>query len=149
MAARGTILVVDDSQDDIDLLLRTFKQVGVGNRIEVCRTAAEAEHYLNTHELPSVMLLDLKMPAKDGFYVLRKVKTSPMLRDLIVIVLTTSSDMMDIRLAYELGANSFLTKPFDLAEFREMINAFHQYWIIHAKPAPPAGRVIPKPGEAA
>jgi CheY-like chemotaxis protein len=95
------------------------------------------------------MLLDLKMPAKDGFYVLRKVKTDPLLRDLIVIVLTTSSDMMDIRVAYQLGANSFLTKPLDLAEFREMIKAFHQYWIIHAKPAPPEGRVIPKPGEAA
>jgi two-component system, response regulator len=65
-----------------------------------------------------------------------------------VIVLTTSSDMMDIQLSYELGANSFLTKPFDLAEFREMVKAFHLYWIIHAKPSPQAGRVIPNPGEA-
>jgi two-component system, response regulator len=145
----GTILIVDDSQDDIDLLLRTFKQVGVGNRIDVCRSAAEAEHYLQTHELPSVMLLDLKMPVKDGFYVLRKVKTSPVLRDLVVIVLTTSSYVMDIQLSYELGANSFLTKPLDLSEFREMVNAFHQYWIIHAKPSPLAGRIIPNPGEAA
>jgi CheY-like chemotaxis protein len=147
MIERGTILVVDDSQNDIDLLLRTFKQVGVGNRIDVCRSAAEAEHYLQTKELPAMMLLDLKMPVRDGFYVLRKVKTSPLLRDLVVIVLTTSSDIMDIQLSYELGASSFLTKPFDLAEFREMINAFHLYWI--AKPSPQAGRVIPNPGEAA
>jgi len=141
--------VVEDSQNDVDLLLRTFKQVGVANHIEVCRSADEAELYLQKHELPSVMLLDLKMPARDGFYVLRKVKSSPLLRDLIVIVLTTSSDLMDIRVAYELGANSFLTKPLDLAEFREMIKAFHQYWIIHAKPVPLEGRVIPNPGEAA
>ena len=121
MAAHGTILVVEDSENDIDLLLRTFKQVGVANPIDVCQSADEAEQYLQNNELPSVMLLDLKMPARDGFYVLRKVKTNPLLRDLIVIVLTTSSDIMDIRLAYELGANSFLTKPLDLAEFREMI----------------------------
>ena len=149
MAAHGTILVVEDSENDIDLLLRTFKQVGVANPIDVCQSADEAEQYLQNNELPSVMLLDLKMPARDGFYVLRKVKTNPLLRDLIVIVLTTSSDIMDIRLAYELGANSFLTKPLDLAEFREMIEAFHQYWMIHAKPAPSAGRAIPKQGEAA
>jgi len=149
MPATGTILVVDDQQNDIDLLLRTFKKLKVANPIEVCRSADEGIDYLTTHELPSVMLLDLKMPEKDGFHVLRKVKTSPVLRELVVIVLTTSSDFMEIRMSYELGANSFLTKPLDLNEFKEMISAFHKYWIIHAQPAPKQGRLIAKPDEAA
>jgi hypothetical protein len=142
MIERGTILVVDDSQNDIDLLLRTFKQLGVGNRIEVCRTADEAEHYLQTNELPAVMLLDLKMPEKVGFFVLRRVKTDPQLTDLVVIVLTTSDNVGEIRLAYELGANSFLTKPLHLDEFKMMIDAFHKYWITHAQPAPKRGKLI-------
>ena|SRR5687767_7874056 len=142
MPATGTILVVDDQQDDVDLLLRTFKKLGVANPINVCKSADEAIDYLGTHELPSVMLLDLKMPEKDGFFVLRKVKTDPALRDLVVIVLTTSSNIGEIQLAYELGANSFLTKPLHLDEFKEMISAFHKYWIVHAQPVPKRGKLI-------
>jgi hypothetical protein len=52
---------------------------------------------------------------------------------------------MDVQLAYELGANSFLTKPFDIAEFREMVSAFHKYWLIHSLPPPPRGRWIKPP----
>ncbi len=93
------------------------------------------------------MLLDLKMPGVDGFSVLSKVKPHPILRDIVIIVLTTSSDLADIQLSYELGANSFLTKPFDLAEFKEMVNAFHQYWIMQNQPAPKRGKWVKKPGE--
>ena len=139
MPAGGTILVVDDSPDDVTLLLRTFRQLGVRNRIEVCDGGRAALDYLwrDVNSPPSIVLLDLKMPAVDGFQVLRKVKNHPILRDVVVIVLTTSSDRMDIQLAYELGANSFLTKPLDLTEFHEMVNAFHKYWVIHSQPAPP------------
>src|SRR5687768_18166351 len=148
MPATGTILVVDDQQNDVDLLLRTFKKLNVANGIEVCKSADEAIEYLATRELPSVMLLDLKMPEKDGFFVLRRIKTDPDWRDLVVIVLTTSDNSAEIQLAYELGANSFLTKPLHLGEFREMIKAFHKYWIVHAQPAPKRGRMIDKPDAA-
>ncbi len=148
MPAGGTILVVDDSPDDVTLLLRTFRQLGVRNRIEVCDGGQAALDYLwrDVNSPPAIVLLDLKMPAVDGFQVLRKVKNHPILRDVVVIVLTTSSDRMDIQLAYELGANSFLTKPLDLAEFHEMVNAFHNYWVIHSQPAPvKRGRWIKPP----
>ena len=82
------------------------------------------------------------MPGKDGFFVLRKVKTDPALRDLVVIVLTTSDNVGDIQLAYELGANSFLTKPLHMDELKEMMSAFHKYWIIHAQPTPRRGKLI-------
>src|SRR5688572_5459976 len=122
MGSNGTILLVDDSPDDLQLLTRTFDQLGVQNPVETCSSADEAIAYLEIQPLPTVMLLDLKMPVHDGFYVLRRVKSSPVWKDLVVIVLTMSSDIYDIRLAYELGANSFLTKPVNLTEFRDMIS---------------------------
>ena len=149
MGSARTILLVDDSRDDLDLLTRTLHQLGVENPIETCDGADKAIIYLETHALPTVMLLDLKMPGRDGFYVLRWVKTHSEWRDLVVIVLTTSSDIYDIRLAYELGANSFLTKPVNLSEFKDMMSAFHKYWIVHAQPAPPHPRVIPRNENAA
>jgi CheY-like chemotaxis protein len=149
MPTNGTILVVDDSRDDVDLLLRMFRQIGVGNPVDVCYGGAEALDYLRQHKnnLPAVMLLDLKMPGHDGFWVLNKVKSNPLLRDIVVIVLTTSSDIGDIKLAYELGSNSFLTKPVDLGEFRAMVGAFHKYWVISNQPPPKRGRWVKKPEE--
>ena len=145
MPSTGTILVVDDNQDDVTLLLRTFSQVGVRNQVKACISADEAIAFLQHQELPALMLLDLKMPLKDGFYVLNQVRAHPEWKKMIVIVLTTSADTGDIRLAYELGANSFLTKPFDLNEFRHMVKAFHQYWIIQNQPAPAQGHIIENP----
>ena len=93
------------------------------------------------------MLLDLRMPGRDGFHVLQKVKTDSRLKQIVVIVLTTSSDFYDIRVAYELGANSFLTKPLDLGDFRAMVAAFHSYWVLRNQPLPPEGRHVPPPEE--
>ena len=149
MGSTGSILLVDDSPDDLALLTRTLGQLGVQNPVVTCSSALEAFAYLETQFLPTVMLLDLKMPVHDGFYVLRRVKSNPMWKDLVVIVLTMSADIYDIRLAYELGANSFLTKPVNLTEFKDMISAFHKYWIVHAQPAPPHPRVIPRDESAA
>ncbi len=147
MPQPGTVLVVDDSPDDVALLLRTFRQLGIRNRIQVCEGGQAAIDYLfqDLNSPPSLVLLDLKMPAVDGFQVLRKVKNHPILRDVVVIVLTTSGDLMDVQLAYELGANSFLTKPFDTGEFREMVRAFHKYWLIHNHPPLRRGRWIKPP----
>ena len=148
MATTGTILVVDDSAEAVELLLRAFRKCSVANPIQVCASGREALDYVaeHRHALPAVMLLDLKMPGVDGFSVLNKLKTDPGLRDMIVIVLTTSSDLMDIQLAYELGANSFLTKPVELGEFQEMISAFHQYWVVNNQAVPKLGRSIGNTG---
>ena len=140
--------MVDDSRDDVDLLLRTFQQLGITNPVRACDSADKALDYLEKHELPALMILDLKMPDKDGFFVLNRVKSHPQWKNMIVIVLTTSSDTGDIRLAYELGTNSFLTKPFNLDEFRQMVSAFHEYWVMQNQPIPRAGRWIEKPAGA-
>ena len=147
-SSAGRILVIDDSPDDVDLLLRTFRQLRVENPIDVCGSGDAAINHLvtNVASPPSLVLLDLKMPAVDGFQVLQKIKSHPTLRDVVVIVLTTSSDTYDVRVAYELGANSFLTKPLDLDEFRAMVNAFHQYWIVYNKLASSRGKWM-KPTE--
>ncbi len=148
MATEGTILVVDDSPNDVELLLRMFAQVGVQNPVDVCHGGDEAWDYLQRHKekLPAIILLDLKMPRRDGFWVLNKVKSNPLLRDIVVIVLSTSSDLGEIQLAYDLGSNSFLTKPVNLSEFKTMIGAFHTYWVISNQAAPKRGRWIKKPG---
>ena len=148
MPASGTILVVDDSPNDLELISRCFKQLKIANRIQLCSSGDDAISYLQTKELPSVVLLDLKMPGRNGFYVLRRIKTEPEWRDIVVIVLTTSYNVGDIQLAYELGANSFLTKPLDLTEFKEMIAAFNKYWIVHAQSPPKRGKIIDKPEAA-
>lgn len=131
-------MAVDDSPSDMQLLLRTFAQVGIGNPVITFDNADKALNYLldPDNPRPALVLLDLKMPGKDGFYMLTKLKSHAELRNLIVIVLTTSSDLRDIQLAYELGANSFLTKPLDLNEFRTMVSAFHSYWMVQNQPAP-------------
>jgi CheY-like chemotaxis protein len=151
VSAKGTILIVDDSAEAVELLLRSFKKCGIQNPIKVCTGGAEALKYLleTTEELPVVTLLDLKMPGVDGFHVLSKIKSRPGLRDMIVIVLTTSSDITDIQLSYELGANSFLTKPVDLTEFQEMISAFHKYWVVNNQAIPKQGQWIKKQDDAA
>jgi CheY-like chemotaxis protein len=135
-----TIMVVDDSPNDTQLLLRTFGQLGITNPVVTFETARDALAYLldPTKPRPALILLDLKMPGQDGFYVLNKLKSHADLKNLIVIVLTTSSAWEDVRLAYELGANSFLTKPLDLGEFRAMVSAFHSYWVVQNQPLPPA-----------
>ena len=145
MTSTGTILIVDDNRDDVVLLLRVLKQLRVINPIVTCEGADQAIQHLETHDLPRIMLLDLKMPGKDGFYVLNQVRTHPEWKDLTVIVLTTSSDIQDIVLAYEVGANSFVTKPFDLVEFREIISAIYQFWVIRNQPPPKRARVVEKP----
>jgi CheY-like chemotaxis protein len=130
------ILVVDDSPNDLSLLQRAFQRVGVQNPLAICQGGEEAIQYLLSHKLPCVMLLDLKMPAIDGFQVLSRIKTDAKLKELIVIVLTSSADVHDIKRAYELGANSFLTKPVNLDEFQDMVAAFHKYWVVTNRPIP-------------
>ena len=127
-SAEKTILVVDDSENDIALLKRAFKGVGVGNPIQVVYNAEDAICYLagegrfkdrETYPFPVLALLDLKMPGTDGFEVLRRVRARESMNYLIIIVLTNSELIEDIRRAYLLGANSFLTKPLPVHELND------------------------------
>jgi CheY-like chemotaxis protein len=122
MSERALILLVEDNADDAALLRRAFIKARVMNPLHLARTGEEAIAYLggsgryaNRSEfaLPSLVLLDLKMPGMDGFDVLRWIRQDPTLKALRVVVLSSSDDMRDVNTAYKLGANSFLIKPAD------------------------------------
>ncbi len=137
-AEQGVILLAEDREDEVMLLRRAFAEAGFLNPLQVVPNGEEAIHYLegegkfaNRHEypLPALVLLDLKMPRKDGFEVLQWIRQQPGLSTLRVVVLTASDAIRDVNRAYQLGANSFLVKPVDFPHFVEMTQALKGHWI--------------------
>lgn len=138
MPNRKPILVAEDDETDIMLLQRAFLKAGLNPRLNFVRDGQEAIHYLKgepafadrtAHPLPHIMLLDLKMPRMDGFAVLDWVRKQPGFKRLIVVVLTTSDVEKDVAKAYELGANSFVTKPSDTSKLPLLAQKLHEYWL--------------------
>ena len=138
MSDRALILVVEDNADDAALLRRAFIKARVMNPLHIANSGEEAVAYLSgsgkyanraEFPLPSLVLLDLKMPGMDGFDVLRWIRGHAMLKGLRVVVLSSSDDMRDVNAAYKLGANSFLIKPADFDRFVEISQALNGYWI--------------------
>ncbi len=150
---QALILVVDDREDDILMLKRAFAKAKVLNPIQVTRNGEEAIAYLkgegrfsNRTEfpLPDLLLLDLKMPGLDGFDVIRWIKSQPELKALRIVVLTSSDAIIDVNLAYQLGANSFLVKPVEFQKFVEVSQAINGYWLWLSK-APQIQRPVGRP----
>jgi CheY-like chemotaxis protein len=138
MPDQALFLLVEDDANDASLLQRAFHKANILNPLHRVRTAEEAIAYLSGKEpyknraefpLPSLVLLDLKMPEVSGFEVLKWIRQHPTLRDLRVVVLSGSEDMRDVDAAYKLGANSFLIKPADFERFVEISQALSGYWI--------------------
>ena len=130
MPTLSAILVVDDSENDIALLRRAFAQEGVTNDVHVCKSGAEALDYLShVSALPRLMLLDISMPAMNGFEVLRRVKDHPQWRQIITVIFTTSMRPEDKTQADALGADSFLTKPMDNDDLRMVVRHFLKEWL--------------------
>lgn len=132
------ILLVEDSDADAEMTLRTLRKRGIANRIERVSDGVEALDYLRlqgnfesrTGGLPRLVLLDLKMPRMDGLQVLRELKTDPRLRAVPVVMMTSSREEGDLLQSYELGVNSYVVKPVDFAEFAETIAQVGMYWMI-------------------
>jgi len=152
MVDQPLILIVEDSEDHIFLLQLAFKKAQISNPIQEARSGEEAIAYLagtgtfsdwSRYPLPAIVLLDLKMPGIDGFGVLRWIREQPGLKNLRVVMLTSSDLDQEVGLAHELGAKSFLTKPVDLDRLVEMTRAFKTYWLDFDK-APPAHRSKPE-----
>ena len=131
------ILVVEDSPEDYETTVRSFKRAGVANAIKHCVDGDEALDYLfqrgpyadaKSAPRPGVILLDLNMPGTDGREVLTQIKQDPNLHNIPVIVLTTSDDERDIDGCYRDGANSYIQKPVDLPKFIEAIQRLSDYW---------------------
>jgi CheY-like chemotaxis protein len=134
-----TILLVEDDPNDIVLIQRAFAKAALVNPLRIVRDGEEAILYLGgsqdyadrgKYPLPSLILLDLKLPRKSGLEVLEWLRQQPSLRHVPVIVLTSSKEMRDINRAYELGANSYLVKPVGFEGLLEMVRAIGMYWVI-------------------
>lgn len=146
------ILLAEDNENDVLFFRRAFRDYSAGSIVHVVNDGEQAIEYLkgegryanrDEYPLPTLLLLDLKMPRNDGFEVLQWVRRQIDLRGLLVVVLTTSERIADINRAYQLGANSFLTKPLDLDEFRLMVQSLRTYWFNFNRPPsterPPRG----------
>ncbi len=133
------ILLVEDSQDDVELTLRAFRKNKLGNRVHIARDGDEAIEFLRkveSGENPQLglILLDLKLPKVDGVEVLRYIKSRESLKRIPVVVLTTSKNDADIKTCYDLGANSYIVKPISFKDFMETIKNIQLYWIVTNQP---------------
>jgi len=140
-----TILLVEDSEDDVEIFARALKTAGVPGALKVATDGRQAIDYLtgvmsggnSDHPLPGLVLLDLKLPHVLGLDVLKWIRSQPALQTLIVIVLTSSRQESDLDRAYRLGANSYLVKPSTLDELVRMVRSLGDYWFGHNETATP------------
>ena len=139
MIRNRVILLVEDNQDDVELALRAFGKSRVANPIVVARDGRQALDWLlstgahadrDPNLLAEVVLLDLKLPEVDGLSVLRAMRADPRTRRIPVVVLTSSDEESDIVTSYDLGANSFVRKPVDFAQFVEAARQLGLYWLV-------------------
>jgi two-component system response regulator len=133
------ILLVEDSDEDAEMTLRAFHKNNIGNAIHRVRDGQEALDFLTRSGAYAscaplrslkLMLLDLKMPKVDGIEVLRRMRASDTLHALPVVIMTSSNEERDITESYELGANSYVVKPIDFAQFAKTVVDVGLYWVV-------------------
>ncbi len=132
------ILLVEDSPDDALLIQRAFRKANMANPVQLVRDGEEAVAYLSgappwddrdRFPLPVFMLLDLKLPRRSGLEVLAWVRQESTVKRLPVVVLTSSRESVDVNRAYDLGVNSYLTKPVGFEALLEMVKSVNLYWL--------------------
>jgi len=135
--ARGSmvLLLVEDSPADVELMREGFRRAGVAHELRVARDGAEALEQLNDDATarPDLVLLDLYLPRVSGLEVLEAIKTDPVLREIPVLVLTTSRSDEDAQRAYQLHANAFISKPTSLGELMKLTRSVADFWLRHAR----------------
>lgn len=132
------ILLVEDSEHDIELTLAALEAHNVANEVDTARDGAEALDYLyrrgafanRSNELPVVVLLDLKMPRVDGLEVLRQIKADPELKRIPVVMLTSSREEQDLVRSYELGVNAYVVKPVNFGQFMDSVKQLGCFWAV-------------------
>lgn len=124
------VLLVEDNPDDVLLLRRAFRKAGIGAGLAVEHDGEAAVRFLQGEGAArlKLLVLDLKLPRLSGLEVLAWMRRSSNLR-VPVVVLTSSREDLDIKRAYELGANSYLIKPVDFTQFQDMVRSLEQYWL--------------------
>jgi len=133
------ILLVEDNPDDEALTIRALRKNNIGNRLVVAHDGEEALDFLfctgayanrDPHEMPQVILLDLKLPKIDGHEVLRRVRTDERTKLLPVVILTSSKEEQDLVNSYGNGANSYVRKPVNFDQFVEAVRQLGLYWLV-------------------
>ena len=137
------ILLVEDNQDDEALTLHALRTNNIKNHVVVARNGVEALEFLfgaEKQELPTVILLDLKLPKIDGLEVLRRLRAEERTRVLPVVILTSSNEENDLAKSYHLGANSYVRKPVDFDEFMNAARQLGLYWLLLNEQPPFSGK---------
>ncbi len=139
------ILLVEDNPEDVELTLHALRHSNLANQIHVARDGEEALDFVfcrgafNARSFdrpPKVILLDLKLPKEDGIEVLRQVKSDPRTKPIPVVALTSSKEDRDLVQSYDLGVNSYIQKPVDFSQFREIVKQLGLYWLLVNLPSP-------------
>jgi len=135
MSDTRSILLVEDNPDDEKLVIRSLRRSKIANEIKVARNGEEALNILfSDAPLPTLVLLDIKLPKIDGLEVLRRIRASDRTRLLPVVILTSSSEERDIFDSYYLGANSYVCKPVEFDQFAEAVTQVGMYWLLVNEP---------------
>lgn len=139
------ILLVEDNVDDELLTLRALRKASVVNHVEVVRDGAEALDFVfrsgkyagrDTTEAPALILLDLKLPKIGGLQVLERIRADEDTKRIPVVILTSSTEPVDINRGYDLHANSFVSKPVNFQEFSDAVKSLGLYWLLVNQPSP-------------
>jgi CheY-like chemotaxis protein len=139
------ILLVEDNPDDEKLTVRALKKNNIVNEVAIARDGVEALDYLfgtgvhagrDLSVMPTLVLLDLKLPKIDGHEVLRRIRADERTRRLPVVILTTSKEEQDLLNGYNSGANSYIRKPVDFTQFTEVVRQLGLYWLVLNEASP-------------
>lgn len=139
MRQPGTILLVEDNQDDVDLTMRVLKKHKLANEVVIARDGAEALDYLLADErltadggwhYPHLVLLDVNLPKVTGHEVLKAIRSNSRTRMLPVVMLTSSKEDRDVIDSYSSGANSYIQKPVSYEDFSEAVRQLGFYWLL-------------------
>ncbi len=145
MTTEKTILLVEDNEDDEELTTRALRKAHIANEIVVARDGQQALDYLfgegayagrDPARMPTVILLDIKLPKVSGLEVLQRLRANERTRLVPVVILTSSSEEEDMLKSYEFGANSYVRKPVEFRAFAEAVRHLGMYWMLLNEAAP-------------
>jgi len=137
------ILLAEDNPNDVELTIEALDQHNLANRVTVAHDGVEAMEYLRREGAfkdrepgdPAVVLLDIKMPRKDGLEVLREIRSDPALKKVPVVILTSSREEQDLITSYDLGVNAYVVKPVDFPHFIDAVKQLGVFWaVINERP---------------